>query len=61
MVPTNVEVENYKKWQRVLWLQCICLLGSQGIWKHTKQRLNKLEKSIKQMPMVDEDYFYFNL
>ena len=55
-------VENYKKWQRVLRLQCICLLGDHnGIWKHTKERLHKLEESIKQMPMVDEDYFYFNL
>jgi len=55
-------VENYKRWQRVLRLQCICLLGDcNGVWLHTKERLNKLEKSIKQMQMVDEDYFYFNL
>ncbi len=56
------KVENYKKWQRISRLQCICLLGdNKGVWRYTKERLNKLEQSINQMPMVSEDYFYFNL
>ena len=56
------KVENYRKWQRVLRLQCICLLGDHlGVWKYTKIRLDKLEKAISKLPMVDQDYFYFRL
>ena len=54
-------VENYKKWQRVLRLQCDCLIGDYaGVWIYTQRRLNRLENNLKQKPMVSEDYFYFN-